>query len=89
MFAEVVQRNAIAEVLEVIIVCVAAYFIIQLVRTTGKFAPDSKFKNDQLDDAHRFLFELEAADKLMNILPIELKTDLQELLKPQSSRKNN
>ena len=88
MIAEVIQqRNPIAEVLEVFIVCVAVYFIIQLVRTTGKFTPEFKFKNDQSDEVSRFLFELEATDKLMNILPIELKSDLQKLIKPQPLKK--
>lgn len=87
MIAEVVRQHGIAEVLEVFIVCVSVYFIIQLVRTTGKFAPDVKFKNDQSDEVHRFLFELDATDKLMNILPMELKSDLQKLIKPQPLKK--
>lgn len=63
------------DVIESVIVCVAIYFIIRLVRTTGKYAPD--LKDHRLENAHRLLLELEAVDKVYNILPLDLKRDLE------------
>ena len=66
------------EIIQTIIGFCGMYLIIRLIRTTGRYAPN--YKDRRLMHAHRLLLELEATDKVMNILPLDLKNELQQYM---------
>lgn len=75
------------EIIELVIAFVGTYFIVRLVRTTGSFAKDRT--NKEIEKLHRFLFELEAADKVFTILPLELQIGLKDCLRPTEEQLKN
>ncbi len=67
------------EIIQSIIAMAGIYFIVHLVRTTGKNA-----RNNQPSEAHRLLMEIEITDKISNILPLDLRNDVREYMKRNS-----
>jgi hypothetical protein len=60
------------DLLQTVIAFVGVYFIIRLIRTTPKQTTDM--------EAYLLLLELQAADKVMNLLPTDLRQELHTYL---------
>jgi len=70
-------RTSFNDIILVIVAGIIIYFIVRLVRTTGKNTP---VKDSRFEYAHRVLLEVDATDKVANILPLDLKYTVQTYL---------